>query len=70
MTNHLDWVEICILLNLFYQSLNGMRGSVISRIMTAHSIGNNEQILEISYRGFGNEHIVLVHLPLLPYIRS
>ena len=47
-----------------------LAGSVISCIMTTHAIGNNEQILEISYRGLGNKHIILVHFPLLSYIRS
>ena len=70
MTNHLDRVEIRISPNLVHQSLNCMRRCIISGIVSTHTISNDKQIRKISNRVFGNKHIVLVHLPLLPYIRS
>ena len=70
MADHLYWIVIRIFPDFIYQYPDSVRGSVITCVVPSHSISNSKEVREISNRGLGSEHIILVHLPLHSDIRS
>ena len=42
----------------------------VTGVMAAHPVRDCEKIRQISHRTFRRKHVILIHLPLLPYISS
>ena len=70
LPDHLYGTLLIVPSDTLHDDLGAASGRIVTRIVSAHTVGHNEQIRKISDRLGGRKYIILINLSFHAYIRK